>query len=147
MIRPGRPDDVASLTALRTAYRAELAAVGREDVHESDWDGWVQRRIAAGDIRVAVEHDAVVGYIAWEFRRMPSGERVLVVPELFVRRGERGQRHGAGLLARALDRARGDQASEVEISVGLGDGAARALLASFGFTEREGRAVRSADVT
>jgi predicted N-acetyltransferase YhbS len=146
VIRPGRPDDVAALTALRAAYRAELAAAGIDDEHEADWDGWVQRRIAAGDVRVATEHDEVVGYIGWELRRYPDGRRALVIPELFVRRGERGQRHGAGLLARALDRARGDQASEVELTVGLGDGAAHGLLSSFGFEEREGRAVRAVGV-
>jgi L-amino acid N-acyltransferase YncA len=146
VIRPGRPDDVVALTALRTAYRAELAAAGLADERESDWDSWVQRRIAAGDVRVATEHDAVVGYIVWEISRSVAGGRSLVVPELFVRRGERGQRHGAGLLARALDRARSDQVAEVELAVGLGDGAARALVASFGFTDRGGRLVLSVGV-
>ena len=106
MIRPGRPGDVAAIGALNTSYRLELAAAGRPEERPADvWRRWLDRRISAGDVRVAAEDEAVVGYIAWELRRLEQG-RALAVRDLYVRPGERGLRHGAGLLARALDRAR-----------------------------------------
>lgn len=145
MIRPGRPGDVAAIGALNTLYRLELAAAGRpEDRPPEVWRRWLDRRISAGDVRVAVEEEAVVGYIAWETRRLDRG-RFLAVRDLYVRPGERGLRHGAGLLARALDRARSDGVTQIEVTAGLDDEAARALVAGSGFTAVDGRLVREAD--
>ena len=138
MIRPGRPGDVAAISALNTAYRRELAAAGRPEERPADvWRRWLDRRISAGDVRVAVEDEAVVGYIVWELRRLPAG-RALAVRDLYVRPGERGLRHGAGLLARALDRARSDAVLEIEATAGLDDDASRALLGGAGFAPGDG---------
>jgi GNAT superfamily N-acetyltransferase len=101
------------------------------------WRRWLDRRISAGDVRVAVEDEEIVGYIAWELRRLPDG-RVLAVRDLYVRPGERGLRHGNGLLARALDRARSDAVLEIEVAAGLDDDASRALLGGAGFAPRDG---------
>jgi L-amino acid N-acyltransferase YncA len=145
VIRPGRPADVAAIGALNTLYRLELAAAGRpEDRPPEVWRRWLDRRISAGDVRVAVEDEAVVGYIAWETRRLDRG-RFLAVRDLYVRPGERGLRHGAGLLARALDRARSDGVMQIEVTAGLDDEAARALVAGSGFKAVDGRLVREAD--
>ena len=115
MIRPGRPGDVAAIGALNTSYRLELAAAGRPEERPADvWRRWLDRRISAGDVRVAAEDEAVVGYIAWELQRLEQG-RALAVRDLYVRPGERGLRHGAGLLARALDRARSDGVMQIEV--------------------------------
>jgi L-amino acid N-acyltransferase YncA len=136
---------VAAIGALNTLYRLELAAAGRpEDRPPEVWRRWLDRRISAGDVRVAVEEEAVVGYIAWETRRLDRG-RFLAVRDLYVRPGERGLRHGAGLLARALDRARSDGVTQIEVTAGLDDEAARALVAGSGFTAVDGRLVREAD--
>ena len=138
MIRPGRPGDVADIAALNTAYRRELAAAGRPEERPADvWRRWLDRRISAGDVRVAVEDEEIVGYIAWELRRLPDG-RALAVRDLYVRPGERGLRHGNGLLARALDRARSDAVLEIEVAAGLDDDASRALLGGAGFAPRDG---------
>jgi L-amino acid N-acyltransferase YncA len=142
VIRPGRPGDVAAIGALNTSYRLELAAAGRpEELPLEVWRRWLDRRISAGDVRVAAEDEAVVGYIAWELRRLEEG-RALAVRDLYVRPGERGLRHGAGLLARALDRARSDGVLQIEVTAGLDDEAARALVAGSGFTRTDGRLVR-----
>jgi L-amino acid N-acyltransferase YncA len=142
VIRPGRPGDVAAIGALNTSYRLELAAAGRpEELPLEVWRRWLDRRISAGDVRVAAEDEAVVGYIAWELRRLEEG-RALAVRDLYVRPGERGLRHGAGLLARALDRARSDGVLQIEVTAGLDDAAARALVAGSGFTRTDGRLVR-----
>ena len=142
MIRPGRPGDVAAIGALNTSYRLELDAAGRPEERPADvWRRWLDRRISAGDVRVAVEDAAVVGYIAWELRRLDHG-RALAVRDLYVRPGERGLRHGAGLLARALDRARADGVTQVEVTAGLDDEAARALVAGSGFERIDGRLIR-----
>jgi L-amino acid N-acyltransferase YncA len=102
VIRPGRPTDADGVRTLRTAYRAELAAAGQVPPPTTDWESWFARRVNAGDVRVVVEADRVVGYIAWQLRYASAGP-VLVVRELYVAASERGQRHGGGLLARALD--------------------------------------------
>ncbi len=142
MIRPGRPGDVAAIGALNTSYRLELAAAGRpEERPPAEWRRWLDRRISAGDVRVAAEGEAVVGYIAWELRRLEQG-RALAVRDLYVRPGERGLRHGAGLLARALDRARSDGVMEIEVTAGLDDEAARALVSGTGFERIDGRLAR-----
>ena len=138
MIRPGRPADVAAIGALNTSYRLELAAAGRPEERPLEvWRRWLDRRISAGDVRVAAEDEAVVGYIAWELRRLEQG-RALAVRDLYVRPGERGLRHGAGLLARALDRARSDGVMQIEVTAGLDDEAARALVAGSGFERIDG---------
>ncbi len=142
MIRPGRPGDVTAIGALNTSYRLELAAAGRPEERPIDaWRRWLDRRISAGDVRVAAEDEAVVGYIAWELRRLDSG-RALAVRDLYVRPGERGLRHGAGLLARALDRARADGVMQIEVTAGRDDEAARALVAGSGFERIQGRLMR-----
>ena len=117
---------------------ASSAAAGRPEERPADvWRRWLDRRISAGDVRVAAEDEAVVGYIAWELRRLEQG-RALAVRDLYVRPGERGLRHGAGLLARALDRARSDGVLEIEVTAGLDDEAARALVAGAGFAPGDG---------
>lgn len=142
MIRPGRPGDVAGIGELNASYRQELEAAGRPEARPYDaWRRWLDRRISAGDVRVAEEEGAVVGYIAWELMRLERG-RALAVRDLYVRPGERGLRHGAGLLARALDRARADGVVEIEVTAGLDDDAAHALLAGSGFAPRAGTHVR-----
>jgi L-amino acid N-acyltransferase YncA len=142
VIRPGRPGDVAAITALNTAYRLELAAAGHPEERTVEvWRPWLDRRISAGDVRVAVEEEAIVGYIAWELRRLPVG-RALAVRDLYVRPGERGLRHGAGLLARALDRARADAVLQIEVTAGADGEASRGLLASAGFVPENGVHVR-----
>ena len=90
---------------------------------------------------MAAEDEAVVGYIAWELQRLEQG-RALAVRDLYVRPGERGLRHGAGLLARALDRARSDGVMQIEVTAGLDDEAARALVAGSGFERIDGRLIR-----
>ena len=146
MIRPGRPSDSAGIRVLWDAYRAELEAAGKEyasgRADTAPWTSWLQRRIAAGDVRVGVEDGVVSAYIAWEVRSRPDGHRALIVTDLYVTPGERGHRLGGGLLARALDRARADGMAHVEVDVGLGDGAAQALVASYGFVAQAGAIVR-----
>jgi L-amino acid N-acyltransferase YncA len=145
VIRPGRPGDVGAIGGLNRSYRLELAAAGRPEERPAElWRRWLDRRISAGDVRVAVEGEAVVGYIAWELHRHNRG-RALAVRDLYVRPGERGLRHGAGLLARALDRARSDGVVQIEVTAGLDDEAARALVAGSGFKLVDGRLVRDAD--
>ena len=142
MIRPGRPGDVAAIGGAEHVVPAGAGAAGRPEERPPEvWRRWLDRRISAGDVRVAAEDEAVVGYIAWELRRLEQG-RALAVRDLYVRPGERGLRHGAGLLARALDRARSDGVMQIEVTAGLDDEAARALVAGSGFERIDGRLIR-----
>ncbi len=145
MIRPGRPADAGGIGALFDAYRTELAAAGRPEPRDTaTWRRWLDRRISAGDVRVVVEEEDVVGYIAWALRAAVD-RRVLSVTDLYVLPSERGVRHGAGLLARALDRARADGVAEIEVTAGLDDDAAHGLVRSFGFVAVDGRLVLALD--
>ena len=146
MIRPGRPADADAIGALWRAYTGELASVGdgaKRD--EATFLAALQRRIAAGDVRIGVEGDAVVGYIVWQVRSTAAG-RSLVVTDLYVAPDERGQRVVSGLLARALDRARSDHLDEVEGMAGLDDRAAHGLMHSYGFVRRGDTLVRGLGV-
>ena len=72
------------------------------------WRPWLDRRISAGD--VARPRPRTTPWSATSRGRCAALEqgRALAVRDLYVAPGERGLRHGAGLLARALDRARSD---------------------------------------
>jgi L-amino acid N-acyltransferase YncA len=141
VIRPGRPTDAAAIHALAAIYGTEMAEAGIEAPPlDNAWRSWLTRRIAAGDVRVAASGEELVGYIIWQARSRPEG-RLLVVSDLYVRSHERGNRRGSGLLARALDRARADGLREIELSDGLRDAAASALVRSFGFVAADGRLV------
>jgi GNAT superfamily N-acetyltransferase len=84
-----------------------------------------------------------VGYVIWETRRDPRrAGRALRVTDLYVAPGDRGQRLGGGLLARALDRARVDGLERVVIDVGV-DERAEALLDAFGFGPADDDAERT----
>ena len=142
MIRPGRPGDVAAIGALNTSYRLELAAAGRPEERPLEvWRRWLDRRISAGDVRVAAEDEAVVGYIAWELRRLEQG-RALAVRDLYVRPGERGLRHGGGPAGAGARPGAADGVMQIEVTAGLDDEAARALVAGCGFERIDGRLMR-----
>ncbi len=145
MIRPAGPADVGVLEALGAAYREELERVGRpyRGGDPATWRRWLDRRLAAGDVRVALSGGRSVGYVIWETRRDSRWPgRGLRVTDLYVAPGERGQRLGGGLLARALDRARVDGLDRVVIDVGV-DERAEALLDAFGFGPADDAAERS----
>lgn len=145
MIRPARPSDAAAIETLAAAYHEELQRAGRA-YHGADaaaWRAWLNRRLSAGDVRVALSDTRPVGYAIWELRRAPAGQpgRALHVTDLFVTPGDRGQRFGGGLLARALDRARVDGLATVAADAGL-DERGQALLDAFGFGPADEQACR-----
>ena len=144
MIRPAGPADTAAIEALARAYREELERAGRA-YHGGPavaWRSWLERRLAAGDVRLALTDGRPIGYAIWEVRRngVPAA-RELHVTDLFVKVGDRGHRHGAGLLARALDRARSDGLARMVVDAGT-DERADALLDAFGFGPPDGDARR-----
>jgi len=144
VIRPAGPADVPALERLAGAYREELERAGRayRGGEAAAWRTWLERRLAAGDVRLALTDGRPIGYAVWEVRR--DGEpavRELHVTDLYVEPGDRGHRHGAGLLARALDRARSDGLARMVVDAGL-DERADALLDAFGFAPADDRARR-----
>jgi predicted N-acetyltransferase YhbS len=144
VIRPAGPADTAAIEALAAAYREELDRVHRPYCGGpvEAWRSWLDRRLSAGDVRVALSDGRTVGYVIWEVRRAPERPgRALRVTDLYVAPGRRGQRLGGGLLARALDRARVDGLDGVRIDVGVDD-RAEALLDAFGFASPNGDAER-----
>jgi L-amino acid N-acyltransferase YncA len=145
VIRPAAAGDTAAIERLAAAYREELERAGRTygGATHDNWSRWLERRLSAGDVRVALTDGRPVGYAVWEVRRLREPVvRELHVTDLFVTPGERGHRHGAGLLARALDRARSDGLERMVVDAGL-DERADGLLDAFGFgpTNADGRRV------
>lgn len=135
MIRPASPVDTPALERLAGAYREELTRAGRtyRGGEAAVWRTWLDRRLAAGDVRLALTDGRPIGYAIWETRRGGgTGARDLHVTDLFVEVGDRGHRHGAGLLARALDRARSEGLERIVVDAGT-DERADALLDAFGF--------------
>jgi GNAT superfamily N-acetyltransferase len=140
VIRPAGPADLATIATLANAYRAELQRAGRgyHGAPDASWRGWLERRLAAGDVRLALIDGRPVGYAIWDVRRNGEpGLRELYVTDLFVELGDRGHRHGAGLLARALDRARAEGLPRMVVDAGV-DERADALLDAFGFAAADG---------
>ena len=136
MIRPASPADQAAIRTLAASYREELERAGApyHGGGNGSWQSWFERRMNAGDVRVALSDGRPVGYAVWEVRRHPGRDgRELRITDLFVAPGDRGHRLGGGLLARALDRARGDGLARIVIDRGL-DERAEALLDAFGFS-------------
>ena len=136
MIRPGGPGDLPQLRDLKRRYELERAEVGgtAEPATSPVWASWIARRLSAGDVRVGLHGGTLAGYIVWSVRRAQTGPcRVLRVAELYVAPESRGRHLGAGLVARALDRARSEDLAGLEVEPDLYDAASRTLLDRFGF--------------
>ena len=80
---------------------------------------------------------AQLRYRPWVYSAGPNAHSYL--EELYVVPSLRGQGIGRALLEAALEAARGEGATHMELGTSEDDTAARALYESLGFTNREGR--------
>ena len=80
---------------------------------------------------------AQLRYRPWVYSAGPNAHSYL--EELYVVPSLRGQGIGRALLEAALEAARGEGATHMELGTSEDDAAARALYESLGFTNREGR--------
>jgi len=80
---------------------------------------------------------AQLRYRPWVYSAGPNAHSYL--EELYVVPSLRGQGIGRALLEAALEAARGEGATHMELGTSENDAAARALYESLGFTNREGR--------
>jgi ribosomal protein S18 acetylase RimI-like enzyme len=80
---------------------------------------------------------AQLRYRPWVYSAGPNAHSYL--EELYVAPSLRGQGIGRALLQAAMDTARNEGATQMELGTSEDDAAARALYASLGFTNREGR--------
>jgi ribosomal protein S18 acetylase RimI-like enzyme len=79
---------------------------------------------------------AQIRYRPWVYSAGPNAHSYL--EELYVVPGLRGDGIGRALLEAALDMARGEGATHMELGTSTDDAAARGLYESLGFTNREG---------
>lgn len=89
------------------------------------WAGMQQQ-----EIYVACENDGQVGFIRFLFK--PSGAGV--ISHFAVSQEYQGHGHGTALLRKVLERARELKVTEVNSTLGLDHGRARALYGKMGFT-------------
>ncbi len=148
---PRQPD--SSATAIRRATPGDADAVARllhdfqEEFNEPSpgVDALTERYedlIRNRDMTVLLAGDgpdgfAQIRYRPWVYSAGPNAHSYL--EELYVVPGLRGNGIGRALLEAAMDMARGEGATHMELGTSEDDKAARALYESAGFINREGR--------
>jgi len=146
------PHDRAALGGdARVAGPADAEDVGRmlydfnreygEPTPDPPWlAGRICRLLAEGDTAVLLVGRGPDGVAVLRFRAAIWSEALeCYLAELYVRPAMRGQGKGGALLAAAIDYARSQGASYMDLGTAEDDVAARRLYESFGFSNREGK--------
>jgi ribosomal protein S18 acetylase RimI-like enzyme len=101
----------------------------------------LRQLLAGGDTAVLVGGDGPDGVAVLRFRpAIWTNALECYLAELYVAPGRRGQGLGRALMEAALELAREEGATHMDLGTSEGDVAARALYESLGFSNREGRA-------
>lgn len=131
-IRPARPEDEAALLPIHLAtWTADVSPGATPDPA----DPFFEEGVRLSDVLVAVEDDAVVGYVRLEqLGPFPSHERVLEINGLAVAPDRQGDGLGRVLIEAALDEARARDAPKVTLKVLSTNARARRLYESCGFS-------------
>ena len=96
--------------------------------------------MAGGDTMVLVGGDGPAGLAVLRFREAIWDEALeCYLAELYVVPGRRGEGLGRALMEAAIETARAEGATYMDLGTGEDDLAARALYESLGFSNREGR--------
>jgi ribosomal protein S18 acetylase RimI-like enzyme len=138
-VRRATPGDAESVARLLHDFQVEFdePSPGAEALA-----GRYAELIRNRDMTVLLAGDGPDGfaqlrYRPWVYSAGPNAHSYL--EELYVVPSLRGQGIGRALLEAALEAARGEGATHMELGTSEDDTAARALYESLGFTNREGR--------
>jgi ribosomal protein S18 acetylase RimI-like enzyme len=138
VIRRATPGDAAAVARLLHDFQAEFdePSPGTEALEERYAD-----LIRNRDMTVLLAGDgpdgfAQIRYRPWVYSAGPQAHSYL--EELYVVPSLRGQGIGRALMEAAMDTARTEGATHMELGTSESDTAARALYESVGFTNREG---------
>jgi ribosomal protein S18 acetylase RimI-like enzyme len=136
-IRRATPDDAPAVARLLHDFNTEYDdfTPGVEALTEN-----ARSMLAAGEMVVLLAGAGPDGLAELRFRRSVwTAKPDCYIEELYVVPRLRGQGIGRTLLREAMDVARAEGATHVELGTSEDDEAARALYESEGFTNREGR--------
>jgi ribosomal protein S18 acetylase RimI-like enzyme len=138
-VRRATPGDAEAVARLLHDFQVEFdePSLGAEALA-----GRYAELIRNRDMTVLLAGDGPDGfaqlrYRPWVYSAGPNAHSYL--EELYVVPSLRGQGIGRALLEAALEAARGEGATHMELGTSEDDAAARALYESLGFTNREGR--------
>jgi ribosomal protein S18 acetylase RimI-like enzyme len=100
----------------------------------------IQTLVAGGDTIVLVGGDGPDGLAVLRFREAIWDEALeCYLAELYVVPARRGEGLGRALMEAAIETARAEGATHMDLGTGETDTAARALYESLGFSNREGK--------
>lgn len=137
MIRLATPEDAPTFGRLLQAFNAEF------DMETPDAETIAQRAaplMASGEVTVLFAGDGPEGFAELRFRPTVYSDALdALLEELYVVPERRGEGIGRALLHAAMENARERGAGRMELNTSEDDEAARALYASTGFTNREGK--------
>jgi ribosomal protein S18 acetylase RimI-like enzyme len=136
LIRRATPDDAPDVARLLHDFNTEYDdfTPGIEVLTRN-----VREMLAAGEMIVLLAGDGPDGFAELRFRKSVWTAKLdCYLEELYVVPALRGQGIGRAILREAMDVARADGATFIELGTSEDDEAARALYESEGFTNREG---------
>jgi ribosomal protein S18 acetylase RimI-like enzyme len=134
-IRRATPDDAGEVARLLHDFNTEYdePSPGVEVLAER-----AREMLAAGEMTVLLAGDAPDGIAELRYRRsIWSGEPDAYLEELYVYPERRGEGLGRALLEAAMQTARAEGATHIDLGTSEDDTAARRLYESAGFTNRE----------
>jgi ribosomal protein S18 acetylase RimI-like enzyme len=147
---PPRPQTGSGSTPVRRATRGDAADVARLlDDFQVEFDEpspgvetltlRYEKLISNRDMTVLLVGDGPDGFAQIRFRPwVYSAGQHSYLEELYVAPDRRRNGLGRALMEAAMDAARSEGATQMELGTGETDAAARALYESLGFTNREG---------
>ncbi len=136
-IEAAAPADVPAIAAILNDAIVNTVAAWRETpMTDGEMKAWFERRARHFAVLVARAADgSVLAYASYGAFRAYSGYRHTVEHSVYVREGARGQGVGKALLARLVERARGQGFHVMIGALEAGNAASLALHAGQGFTE------------
>jgi ribosomal protein S18 acetylase RimI-like enzyme len=136
-IRRASPDDAAEVARLLHDFNTEY------DEPSPDVEVLTERAremLAAGEMTVLLGGEGPDGIASIRYRRsIWTGEPDAYLEELYVYPERRGKGLGRALLEAAMQTAREEGATHIDLGTSENDTAARGLYESAGFTNREGQ--------
>jgi ribosomal protein S18 acetylase RimI-like enzyme len=136
--RRAGPEDAEAIGRLLHDFNSEFGEF-------TPGPGWLARRLGdlldAGEATVVLAGDGPDGLALMRFRPSLWTETLdCYLEELYVVPGKRGQGIGRALMEAAMELARAEGASRMDLGTSEDDTAARALYEKLGFVNHEGKA-------
>jgi len=136
-IRRAGSDDAEAVARLLHDFNTEFGepTPGRDTLAAR-----VRKLLAGGDTTILVAGAGPDGLAVLRFREAIWADALeCYLAELYVAPGRRGRGLGRALMEAAIETARTEGATHMDLGTGEDDAAARALYESLGFSNREGK--------